>query len=105
VALRLDASTDDDHDWAVELSLPDVNDHGVVGFPLPTAQDTPTIFRSRAADHVPQESQNLWLAPSFSSGLSSRHDVYNPPDNSADHNSPRGRYSPHQSPGPQYPLR
>src|SRR6266705_1583583 len=67
------------------------DDHWDGGFPLPTAQDAPTTFRSRAADHALRRSRNWWLARSSSSGLSVQYDEYSPPDNSANRNSPRDR--------------
>src|SRR5512141_2307408 len=101
VDLRLNAPTAAVHLWNV-LASSNADDHWDGGFPLPTAQDVPTTFRSRTADHVPRRSRNWWLARPSSSGLSVQYDGYNPPDNSADRNSPHGQYWPRQSRGLQH---
>jgi hypothetical protein len=104
VGPRLDAPTADRHLWNVQASS-NADDHWGGDFPLPTAQDAPTTFRSRTADHVPRRSRNWWLARSSSSGLSVQYDEYSPPDNSVNRNSPHGRYLPRQSRGLRYPSR
>ena len=48
-----DVPTADGHLWNVQASAIG-GDHWGGGFPLPEGQGAPTMFLSRAADHVPR---------------------------------------------------